>query len=122
MVHDVPVNQINLTRRVQSEEPPRSRRASREVRRFWPAQVLFGRAPVAGRGGFAVSRANLPRHFDDGVTRARGEFGGGDPVPPFEKPIEAPNRPVAELSALPEGKPKEAAHAGRARRAPAGRH
>lgn len=45
LVHDVPVNQINLTRRVQSEEPRDLDEHLEEVRRFSRAVLLLG-APL----------------------------------------------------------------------------
>ncbi len=45
LVHDVPVNQINLTRRVQSEEPRDLDEHLEEVRRFARAVLLLG-APL----------------------------------------------------------------------------
>ncbi len=45
LVHDVPVNQINLTRRVQSEEPRELEEHLEEVRRFARAVLLLG-APL----------------------------------------------------------------------------
>ena len=45
LVHDVPVNQINLTRRVQSEEPRDLDEHLEEVRRFARAVLLVG-APL----------------------------------------------------------------------------
>jgi malonyl-CoA reductase/3-hydroxypropionate dehydrogenase (NADP+) len=45
LVHDVPVNQVNLTRRVQSEEPRDLDEHLEEVRRFARAVLLLG-APL----------------------------------------------------------------------------
>ncbi len=45
LVHDVPVNQINLTRRVRSEEPRNLEEHLEEVRRFARAVLLAG-APL----------------------------------------------------------------------------
>ncbi len=45
LVHDVPVNQINLTRRVRSEEPRNSAEHEEEVKRFARAVLLAG-APL----------------------------------------------------------------------------
>jgi malonyl-CoA reductase/3-hydroxypropionate dehydrogenase (NADP+) len=45
LVHDVPVNQINLTRRVRSEEPRNAAEHDEEVRRFARAVLLAG-APL----------------------------------------------------------------------------
>jgi malonyl-CoA reductase/3-hydroxypropionate dehydrogenase (NADP+) len=45
LVHDVPVNQINLTRRVQSEEPRDLEEHLEEVKRFARAVLLLG-APL----------------------------------------------------------------------------
>ena len=45
LVHDVPVNQINLTRRVRSEEPRTLEEHNEEVRRFARAVLLLG-APL----------------------------------------------------------------------------
>ncbi len=45
LVHDVPVNQINLTRRVRSEEPRNQTEHDEEVRRFARAVLLAG-APL----------------------------------------------------------------------------
>jgi len=45
LVHDVPVNQINLTRRVRSEEPRNEEETLEEVRRFARAVLLAG-APL----------------------------------------------------------------------------
>ncbi|WP_310496172.1 SDR family NAD(P)-dependent oxidoreductase [Sandarakinorhabdus sp.] len=45
LVHDVPVNQINLTRRVRSEEPRGDAEHAEEVRRFARAVLLAG-APL----------------------------------------------------------------------------
>jgi malonyl-CoA reductase/3-hydroxypropionate dehydrogenase (NADP+) len=45
LVHDVPVNQINLTRRVQSEEPRDEEEHQEELRRFTRAVLLVG-APL----------------------------------------------------------------------------
>ena len=45
LVHDVPVNQINLTRRVQSEEPRDLDEHLEEVKRFARAVLLVG-APL----------------------------------------------------------------------------
>ena len=45
LVHDVPVNQINLTRRVQSEEPRDLDEHLEEVKRFARAVLLLG-APL----------------------------------------------------------------------------
>ncbi len=45
LVHDVPVNQINLTRRVRSEEPRNAAEHAEEVRRFARAVLLAG-APL----------------------------------------------------------------------------
>jgi len=45
MVHDVPVNQINLTRRVKSEEPRDEEEHQEELRRFTRAVLLVG-APL----------------------------------------------------------------------------
>jgi malonyl-CoA reductase/3-hydroxypropionate dehydrogenase (NADP+) len=45
LVHDVPVNQINLTRRVRSEEPRDLDEHLEEVRRFARAVLLVG-APL----------------------------------------------------------------------------
>ena len=45
LVHDVPVNQVNLTRRVRSEEPQNDRERSEEVKRFARAVILAG-APL----------------------------------------------------------------------------
>nr|MCU0627271.1 short-chain dehydrogenase [Gemmatimonadaceae bacterium] len=45
LVHDVPVNQINLTRRVRSEEPRNDEETLEEVRRFARAVLLAG-APL----------------------------------------------------------------------------
>ncbi len=47
LVHDVPVNQINLTRRARSEEPRNQHEHQEEVRRFGRAVLLSG-APLAG--------------------------------------------------------------------------
>jgi malonyl-CoA reductase / 3-hydroxypropionate dehydrogenase (NADP+) len=44
-VHDVPVNQVNLTRRVQSEEPRDLDEHLEEVKRFARAVLLLG-APL----------------------------------------------------------------------------
>ncbi len=46
LVHDVPVNQINLTRRARSEEPRNQHEHQEEVRRFGRAVLLAG-APLA---------------------------------------------------------------------------
>jgi malonyl-CoA reductase/3-hydroxypropionate dehydrogenase (NADP+) len=46
LVHDVPVNQVNLTRRVRSEEPRDLEEHLEEVRRFARAVLLVG-APLA---------------------------------------------------------------------------
>ncbi len=45
LVHDVPVNQINLTRRVRSEEPRNLEEHLEEVKRFARAVLLAG-APL----------------------------------------------------------------------------
>ncbi len=45
LVHDVPVNQINLTRRVRSEEPRDAEEHAEELRRFTRAVLLVG-APL----------------------------------------------------------------------------
>jgi malonyl-CoA reductase / 3-hydroxypropionate dehydrogenase (NADP+) len=45
LVHDVPVNQINLTRRVRSEEPRNAAEHDEEVKRFARAVLLAG-APL----------------------------------------------------------------------------
>jgi malonyl-CoA reductase/3-hydroxypropionate dehydrogenase (NADP+) len=45
LVNDVPVNQINLTRRVRSEEPRNDEETLEEVRRFARAVLLAG-APL----------------------------------------------------------------------------
>jgi malonyl-CoA reductase / 3-hydroxypropionate dehydrogenase (NADP+) len=45
LVHDVPVNQINLTRRVRSEEPRNAAEHLEEVKRFGRAVLLAG-APL----------------------------------------------------------------------------
>jgi len=45
LVHDVPVNQINLTRRVRSEEPRNDEEHLEEVKRFGRAVLLAG-APL----------------------------------------------------------------------------
>ena len=45
LIHDVPVNQINLTRRVRSEEPRNAAEHDEEVRRFARAVMLVG-APL----------------------------------------------------------------------------
>jgi malonyl-CoA reductase/3-hydroxypropionate dehydrogenase (NADP+) len=45
LVHDVPINQINLTRRVRSEEPRNLDEHLEEVRRFARAVLLVG-APL----------------------------------------------------------------------------
>ncbi|MEO0690075.1 MAG: NAD-dependent dehydratase, partial [Pseudomonadota bacterium] len=45
MVHDVPVNQINLTRRVKSEEPRDEEEHQEELKRFTRAVLLVG-APL----------------------------------------------------------------------------
>jgi malonyl-CoA reductase/3-hydroxypropionate dehydrogenase (NADP+) len=45
LVHDVPVNQINLTRRVRSEEPRNRQEHDEEVKRFARAVLLAG-APL----------------------------------------------------------------------------
>ncbi len=45
LVHDVPVNQINLTRRVRSEEPRDAEEHAEELRRFTKALLLVG-APL----------------------------------------------------------------------------
>ena len=45
LVHDVPVNQINLTRRVRSEEPRNAAEHDEEVKRFARAVLLVG-APL----------------------------------------------------------------------------
>jgi len=45
LVHNVPVNQINLTRRVRSEEPRDEEETLEEVRRFARAVLLAG-APL----------------------------------------------------------------------------
>jgi malonyl-CoA reductase/3-hydroxypropionate dehydrogenase (NADP+) len=45
LVHDVPVNQINLTRRVRSEEPRNQAEHEEEVKRFARAVLLAG-APL----------------------------------------------------------------------------
>ena len=45
LVHDVPVNQINLTRRVRSEEPRNEEEHLEEVKRFGRAVLLAG-APL----------------------------------------------------------------------------
>ena len=45
LVHDVPVNQINLTRRVRSEEPRNQAEHDEEVKRFARAVLLAG-APL----------------------------------------------------------------------------
>jgi malonyl-CoA reductase/3-hydroxypropionate dehydrogenase (NADP+) len=45
LVHDVPVNQINLTRRVRSEEPRNAAEHDEEVKRFARAVLLLG-APL----------------------------------------------------------------------------
>jgi len=45
LVHDVPVNQINLTRRVRSEEPRDEEEHAEELRRFTRAVLLVG-APL----------------------------------------------------------------------------
>lgn len=45
LVHDVPVNQINLTRRVSSEEPRDKEEHEEELRRFTRAMLLVG-APL----------------------------------------------------------------------------
>ena len=45
LVHDVPVNQINLTRRVRSEEPRNDEEHQEEVKRFGRAVLLAG-APL----------------------------------------------------------------------------
>ncbi|MBI1393690.1 MAG: SDR family oxidoreductase [Alphaproteobacteria bacterium] len=45
LVHDTPVNQINLTRRVRSEEPKNDQERAEEIRRFARAVVLAG-APL----------------------------------------------------------------------------
>jgi malonyl-CoA reductase/3-hydroxypropionate dehydrogenase (NADP+) len=45
LVHDVPVNQINLTRRVSSEEPRDADEHAEELRRFTRAVLLVG-APL----------------------------------------------------------------------------
>jgi malonyl-CoA reductase/3-hydroxypropionate dehydrogenase (NADP+) len=45
LVHDVPVNQVNLTRRVRSEEPRNLEEHLEEVKRFARAVLLAG-APL----------------------------------------------------------------------------
>ncbi len=45
LVHDVPVNQVNLTRRVRSEEPQNDRERQEEAKRFARAVILAG-APL----------------------------------------------------------------------------
>jgi malonyl-CoA reductase/3-hydroxypropionate dehydrogenase (NADP+) len=45
LVHDVPVNQINLTRRARSEEPRNDTEHQEEVKRFGRAVLLAG-APL----------------------------------------------------------------------------
>jgi malonyl-CoA reductase/3-hydroxypropionate dehydrogenase (NADP+) len=45
LVHDVPVNQINLTRRARSEEPRNQAEHQEEVKRFGRAVLLAG-APL----------------------------------------------------------------------------
>jgi len=45
LVHDVPVNQINLTRRARSEEPRNQTEHQEEVKRFGRAVLLAG-APL----------------------------------------------------------------------------
>jgi malonyl-CoA reductase/3-hydroxypropionate dehydrogenase (NADP+) len=45
LVHDVPVNQVNLTRRVRSEEPQNDRERKEEIKRFARAVILAG-APL----------------------------------------------------------------------------
>jgi malonyl-CoA reductase/3-hydroxypropionate dehydrogenase (NADP+) len=45
LVHEVPVNQINLTRRVRSEEPRTAAEHDEEVARFARAVLLAG-APL----------------------------------------------------------------------------
>lgn len=45
LVHDVPVNQVNLTRRVRSEEPQNDRERSEERKRFARAVIIAG-APL----------------------------------------------------------------------------
>jgi malonyl-CoA reductase/3-hydroxypropionate dehydrogenase (NADP+) len=45
LVHDVPVNQINLTRRVSSEEPRDEAEHAEELKRFTRAVLLVG-APL----------------------------------------------------------------------------
>ena len=45
LVHDVPVNQINLTRRARSEEPRNAAKHQKEVQRFGRAVLLAG-APL----------------------------------------------------------------------------
>ncbi|GIX18904.1 MAG: hypothetical protein KatS3mg120_0580 [Erythrobacter sp.] len=61
LVHDVPVNQINLTRRVQSEEPRDLDEHLEEVRRFGPRGCCYSarRCPMRriraiGRGSIAA--------------------------------------------------------------------
>jgi malonyl-CoA reductase/3-hydroxypropionate dehydrogenase (NADP+) len=45
LVHDVPTNQINLTRRVRSEEPRNAVEHQEELKRFARAVLLVG-APL----------------------------------------------------------------------------
>jgi malonyl-CoA reductase/3-hydroxypropionate dehydrogenase (NADP+) len=49
LVHDVPVNQINLTRRARSEEPRDQAEHQEEVKRFGRAVLLAG-APLPDAG------------------------------------------------------------------------
>jgi malonyl-CoA reductase/3-hydroxypropionate dehydrogenase (NADP+) len=49
LVHDVPVNQINLTRRARSEEPRNQAEHNEELKRFGRAVLLAG-APLPDAG------------------------------------------------------------------------
>jgi len=47
LIHEVPVNQINLTRRARSEEPQNAEETAEELERFARA-VLLESAPIVG--------------------------------------------------------------------------
>ena len=97
LVHDVPVNQINLTRRVRSEEPRDLDEHLEEVKRFARAVLLVG-APLPDAEDSPLPRADLPWHVDDGVSDYL----------PFEKAIDELGRSAAALRA-PGGREAEAA-------------
>ncbi len=85
LVHGAPVNQINFTRRVRSEEPRDLDEHIEEVRRFAHAVLLV--APPPGCRGFALSCAHLSWDVDDGLMEYLS----------FEKSVEALAKRAAAL-------------------------